>query len=330
MATTGFTAELERFGPRQPPGALPSLVESQAYCRRLATTHYENFPVVSWLVPRSLYQHFCNVYAYCRWADDLGDETGDRDRALELLAWWRGELAACYAGRATHPVFVALGETIARFAIPRAPFDDLISAFEQDQRVTQYDTFDQLLDYCRQSANPVGRLVLYLCDQAREPNFDWADSICTGLQLANFWQDVARDFDIGRVYLPREDRERFGYTPEALHERVTNPQFVALLEFEVQRARSLLRPWREPHAPELACLPLRLQAVVELFARGGEEILDRIAAIGYRVWDSRPVVTKLAVARLFAGCVGRAIRRRLQRSHPNPATPDDHPGPKHS
>ncbi|MFN7768008.1 MAG: squalene synthase HpnC, partial [Planctomycetaceae bacterium] len=204
-----FELELTRWGPNSTAG-VPSLADSKGYCRFLATGHYENFPVVSLLLPRSLHQHFYNVYAYCRWSDDLGDETGDPQRALALLQWWRGELDACYAGQSRHPVFVALSETIREFDIPRQPLVDLISAFEQDQTVREYETYPQLLDYCRRSADPVGRLVLALCRRATAENFIWSDSICTGLQLANFWQDVARDFDIGRIYLPREDRERFG------------------------------------------------------------------------------------------------------------------------
>lgn len=305
-----FAEELSIWGPEHAPAA-PTQGEAERYCRRLATTHYENFPVVTWLLPRKLHQHFFNIYAYCRWADDLGDEVGDRERSLALLGWWREQLRECYAGRAGHPVFVALGPTIREFGIPIEPFDDLISAFEQDQRIQEYETFDQLFDYCRRSANPVGRLVLYLCRQATEDNFQWADSICTGLQLANFWQDVARDLDIGRVYLPAEDCVRFGYSREDLHRRVTNEAFLELMRFEVDRARRLLRPWRDRSLPELKPFLFRVQVDLELFARGGEAILDKIEAIGYRVWDRRPVVTKVDVARLFFSCLWRALRRKL-------------------
>ena len=181
------------WGPRATHCPPPTPAEAAAYCRRLATTHYENFPVVSWLLPRRMHQHFYNIYAYCRWADDLGDEVGDVAQSLELLGWWREELTSCFEDRPRHPVFVALGPTIHEFGIPVEPFGDLISAFEQDQSVHEYETFEQLTDYCRRSANPVGRLVLYLCRQATSENFVWSDSICTGLQLANFWQDVARE-----------------------------------------------------------------------------------------------------------------------------------------
>jgi squalene synthase HpnC len=310
--TTTFAQELSHWGPETAARATPSLKDAQRYCRRLAQTHYENFPVVTWLLPRKLHQHFYNVYAYCRWSDDLADETAQGAQALALLAWWREQLAECIAGRATHPVFVALGPTICEFGIPPGPFEDLISAFEQDQRVKEYDTFEHLRDYCRRSADPVGRLVLYLCRQATEENFRWSDSICTGLQLANFWQDVARDFNIGRIYLPGEDRQRFGYSADDLAARATNPAFLELMQFEVARARAYLNPWKDQSCPELAPFPLRLQVDIELFARGGEKILDRIAAIGYRVWDARPVVTKGDVGGLLLSCLGRAVVRKLR------------------
>lgn len=304
-----FEVELTRWGPGSS-APRPSLADSQAYCRYLATGHYENFPVVSLLLPRPLHQHFYNVYAYCRWSDDLGDETGEPQRALELLGWWRGELEACYTGQTRHPVFVALAETIREFDIPRQPLFDLISAFEQDQTVREYETYSQLLDYCRRSADPVGRLVLALCRRATPENFIWSDSICTGLQLANFWQDVARDFDIGRIYLPQEDRERFGYTRELYNRRETNGQFVELMRFEVDRARHLLAPWKGGREPELAQFPFRVQVDLELFARGGERILDRIAAIGYRVWEKRPTVGRWDAAALLVKCLAHALVRR--------------------
>ena len=308
MPTT-FDDELTRWGPGVVRDRVPSLTDAQGYCRRLATTHYENFPVVSFFLPRRLHQHFYNVYAYCRWADDLGDEIHNPARSLELLSWWRDELAACYAGQPRHPVFVALEPTIREFDIPQQPFADLVSAFEQDQTVHEYETFDQLVDYCRRSANPVGRLVLFLCRQAGEQNFRWSDSICTGLQLANFWQDVARDLDIGRIYLPQEDLRQYGYSRDELRQRVTNDAFIELMKFEVARARQWLAPWQDKSLPELAPFPLRLQVDIELFARGGERILDRIAEIGYRVWHQRPVVTKKDVAGLFLSCLGRALKR---------------------
>ena len=306
-----FAAELKAWGPGGSQKKIPSTSEAFAYCRNLATTHYENFPVVSWLLPKRLHQHFYNIYAYCRWSDDLGDEVGDRGRSLELLSWWRGELTACYAGENRHPVFVALESTIREFAIPSEPFTDLVSAFEQDQHTLQYETFELLLDYCRRSANPVGRLVLYLCQEAKPGNFRWSDSICTGLQLANFWQDVRRDLSIGRIYLPQEDLKRFSCTMGDLESGVENAGFLELMKFEVDRARQFLAPWSNPQAPELAPLDYRVQVDIELFAAGGKRILDRIEKIGYRVLAQRPVVSKRDVVGLFVGCAMRSAIRKM-------------------
>ncbi|MDX1969314.1 MAG: squalene synthase HpnC [Planctomycetaceae bacterium] len=310
---TPFLAELQTWGPEHVvTGDGLSLPEAEAYCRRLATSHYENFPLVSWLLPRELHQHFYNVYAYCRWADDLGDEVGDRARSLELLSWWRGELDRCYAGEASHPVFVALRTTIAQFVIPRQPFADLISAFEQDQHVREYDTFDQLRDYCRRSADPVGRIVLHLGRQFNEQHAAWSDSICTGLQLANFWQDVARDYDIGRIYLPREDYERFGYSRADFDRRSESPAFRDLMRFQVDRARD----WLQAGLPLIERLPGRLQVDIDLFARGGLKILQRIEGLDYRVWRQRPKVTKIDAAGLLLRALYRAWNRRLWGGRP--------------
>lgn len=315
-----FTDDLQLYGPSaDSAGKRVDEIEAEGYCRRLATSHYENFPLVSLLLPKELHQHFYNVYAYCRWADDLGDEIGDPAESLELLAWWRGELLACYAGRVNHPVFVALKRTIDEFSIPIGPFLDLISAFEQDQTVTEYETFDQLRDYCRRSADPVGRLVLYLCRSYSDENAHLSDSICTGLQLANFWQDVARDYDIGRIYLPKEDRERFCYRTADLIAHVINPEFVELMRFEVTRARQFLLNG----LPLVERLPGRLQVDIDLFARGGLRILDRIESIGFRVWETRPKVSKLDAVKLLCGALWRKLGRQFAyglRQESNPSS----------
>lgn len=306
---SSVVAELERWGPEAARRAV-TLAEAEEYTRRLATTHYENFPVVTWLLPRALHQHFYNVYAFCRWADDLGDEVEGGDESLRLLAWWRDELAACYAGEPRHPVFVALRPTVERFRIPVEPFEDLISAFEQDQRVSEYETFDQLRDYCRRSADPVGRIVLYLCERVSDRNFRWSDSICTGLQLANMWQDVARDDDIGRIYVPREDRKRFGYEADAWKKREINEAFVELMRFQVDRAKQLLIDGL-PLADEM---PGRLKVDIELFAQGGLAILSKIERIGYRVWERRPKLSKGDFARLTAQVLWRRATSIFRRS----------------
>ncbi len=297
-----FALELARFGPhgvRAPVG----LAVARAYCSRLARAHYENFTVASLLLPRRLLRHFHSVYAYCRWADDLADEAGGGAQALALLRWWREELGRCYQGTPRHPVMVALHETVERFRIPPQPFLDLLFAFEQDQLVKRYQTFEQLLGYCRYSANPVGHLVLYLCEAYDASRAALADSVCTGLQLANFWQDVARDFDIGRVYLPEEDRQRFGYTEADLESRRCTPAFVELLRYEVDRTRDLF--YRG--LPLLERVPPDVRLDIELFIRGGLAILRKIERCRYNVWAARPVLAKWEKAALLTGALVRRL-----------------------
>ncbi len=307
-----FHDHLRRFGPDATERL--RLDEARAYCAELAASHYENFHVVSLLTPRALRPHFAAIYAFCRWSDDLGDEVGDRPRARELLAWWRGELRALYDGHARHPVMMALSETIAEFGIPIDPFEALISAFEQDQDLTDYDTYDQLLDYCTRSADPVGHLVLYLGRSYNDENARLSNLTCTGLQLANHWQDVARDLtSIDRIYLPREDRQRFGVTDQDLRALRFTPEFAALMRFEVDRARDLLqRGW-----PLVNRMPRALAVDVDLFTRGGLAILDRIERQKYDVLSLRPRIGKLAKAVLF----GRALLGHLGLKTPTPTSP---------
>ena len=292
-----FLDDLRQFGPDA--SAQVALEDARAYCARLTAAHYENFSVVTWLTPRALRPALQSIYAFCRWSDDLGDEVGDRDRARSLLSWWRGELRGLYQGHTRHPVMVALKETIREFAIPIEPFEALISAFEQDQTVTDYATYAQLLDYCTRSADPVGHLVLYLARSYNEDNARLSDLTCTGLQLANFWQDVARDHAIGRIYLPREDRERFGVTEADLAARRFIPGFAALLRFEVDRARDLLLRGQAL----VSRMPRTLAVDVDLFSRGGLAVLDRIAAQGFDVLTARPTLSKQTKATLL----GRAL-----------------------
>jgi squalene synthase HpnC len=302
----GFAAELARLGPEAPPRPF-SLAGARSYCARLTRTHYENFSVASLLLPRRLLPHFHAVYAYCRWADDLADEAGGGARALALLRWWREELLRCYGGEPTHPVMLALRPTIRRFAIPPRPFLDLLVAFEQDQAVKEYQTYEQLLGYCRYSANPVGHLVLYLCECYDAERAGLADHICTALQLANFWQDVARDLDIGRIYLPEEDRQRFGVTEADLHARRCTPGFLELMRFEVERARELFHRG----TPLMGRLPADVRPDIELFQRGGLAILRKIERDGYDVLSRRPALAKWEKAALLGGALWRRVRGAL-------------------
>jgi squalene synthase HpnC len=301
-----FLAELDKYGPERSYAAIDA-ARAQAYCAYLARSHYENFSVASLLLPRRLLRHFHAVYAYCRWSDDLADEAGGGTEALKLLGWWRGELMRCYDGEPRHPVMVALQRTIREFHIPPTPFLDLLSAFEQDQLIKRYQTYNQLVGYCRNSANPVGHLVLYLAEAHNAERAALADHICTALQLTNFWQDVARDYEIGRVYLPEEDRRQFGYTEEDLAARRFTPAFAQLMRFEVDRARDLF--YRG--IPLVEQVPASIRADVELFIQGGLGILRKIEQIGYNVWERRPVLAKWEKGMLLASALWRRMRTRL-------------------
>jgi squalene synthase HpnC len=283
------------------PETAPSLAEARAYCERLAKTHYENFSVATWFLPAKLRQHFYNVYAYCRISDDLSDEVGNPQQSLELLDQWEGELNACYAGQPRHPVFVALQETLKQFGIPKHEFSDLLIAFRQDQTVTRFDTFQDILGYCRYSANPVGHLVLYLCGYSDAERQQLSDYTCTALQLANFWQDVAVDYGKGRIYLPLEGMGRYGVSEDDIAQRRATPQFIALMKSEVARARE----WFERGLPLVKKVSKELALDIELFSRGGQEILNAIERQGFDVLSRRPVISKrrklLLVARAAAG-----------------------------
>jgi squalene synthase HpnC len=301
------------------PEVAPSLDESRAFCKQLAESHYENFQVVSWFLPKALRPHFHAIYAYCRISDDLSDEVGSPHAALALLGIWGDELDACYEGNARHPVFVALAETIRECSIPKEPFADLLTAFRQDQTVTRYTTMEDVLGYCRYSANPVGRLVLYACGEANgedvEEKFRLSDLTCTALQLANFWQDVREDYARGRVYIPQRDMEVFHVSESTLAEGIVTDQFRGLMRTEVSYARDLF----EEGLPLIGMVNRELAVDLDLFSRGGLEILRAIEDRGYDVLSARPAISKnrklgLALravsARLLPfGGLGRGARR---------------------
>jgi squalene synthase HpnC len=283
------------------PDVAPSLAESCTYCERLAKSHYENFSVATWFLPAKLRQHFYNVYSYCRISDDLGDEVGNAQQSLELLDQWEAELNACYAGSPRHPVFVALAETIRQFGIPRHEFSDLLIAFRRDQTITRFETFNDILEYCKYSANPVGHLVLYLGGYSDGERQKLSDYTCTALQLANFWQDVTVDYLKGRIYLPLEDLRRFGVSEQQIADRKITAQFIELMKFEVQRARE----WFDRGLPLVKLVDKDLAIDLELFSRGGLEILNAIEAQGFDVLHARPVISRprklWLVARAAAG-----------------------------
>jgi squalene synthase HpnC len=279
-----------------------SPAEAQRYTRWLATHHYENFNVVSWLLPRRLHQHFYNVYAYCRWSDDLGDEVPDRARALQLLAAWEEELRLIYEpGRASaHPVLIALQETIRAKDIPVRPFTDLLRAFRQDQVVDRYTTWGDLLGYCVYSANPVGRLVLYLCGYRDEERQRLSDFTCTALQLANFWQDVSRDLEKGRVYIPLDALAVHGLGVADITARRFDDRYVRLMKSLIARTRELFAAG----LPLAQRVDASLRVDIELFSRGGLAVLEAIERSGYNTLDRRPSLTKRTQFRLLARALG--------------------------
>jgi len=301
-----LAAELAQFGPQAPARTIP-LDEARAYCRRLAQTHYENFTVVSWLFPRRLHQHLANVYAYCRWADDLADETADlgtsqrafptaQAESLRLLDWWESLLDAMYAGQMQHPVFVALAETVREFGLSRQPLADLLVAFRRDQVQTRYESLANLLTYCEKSANPVGRIVLALGRALDGTTEQQSDSICTALQLANFWQDVRRDYERGRIYVPQQACREHGWDEARFAAGRCDDDF-----------RELLRPLVADAEVRFAAgdslagrVPGELQLPVRLYIAGGRTVLAAIRRQRYDVWSSRPTVGRLSKLALLA------------------------------
>lgn len=303
-AATGWAALPAEYAIPDKP---PSLEEARAYCERLAKSHYENFSVATWFLPRKLRPHFYSIYAYCRISDDLGDEVGDPRQSLALLDQWEDELDACYAGTPRHPVFVALRPTILACEIPRDPFANLLKAFRQDQTVTRYPTFEDLLGYCVNSANPVGRLVLYACGYSDPERQQLSDYTCTALQLANFWQDVSVDHAKGRIYLPLEDLQRHGVSESEVAQRMFSPAFRELMRFEVNRARDWFRRGR----PLIDRVDRELAIDLELFSRGGEEILNCIERQDFDVLRARPAISKSRKLSLVASAAAKSLWSKL-------------------
>ena len=296
-----------------------SVEEASRYTRRLATHHYENFNVVSWLLPRRLHQHFYNVYAYCRWSDDLGDEIKSPARALELLNAWENELRAAYAGSPSHPVFIALWPTIRACEIPMEPFVDLLTAFRQDQTLRRYPTWESVLGYCRYSANPVGRLVLYLCGYRDPGRQAYSDATCTALQLANFWQDVDRDLEKGRIYIPLDVLAKHGLYESDLVKRQFDSRYVLVMKELIARTRALFAAG----APLVNLVNPELRVDLELFTRGGLAVLDGIEAIGYDTLHQRPTVGRGSRARLLGLALAGRVRNWIHPRPPQPEKPAD-------
>src|SRR5271168_5313850 len=317
------TPELEIA--RNLPPANCALAEAERYTRRLATHHYENFNVVSWLLPRDLHQHFYNVYAYCRWSDDLGDEVADPTRALQLLDAWEDELRLIYTDGAgpEHPVLIALRETIRAKDIPQQPFCDLLRAFRQDQTVQRYASWDEVLDYCVYSANPVGRLVLYLCGYRDEARQKLSDFTCTALQLANFWQDVSRDLEKGRIYIPLEALAAHRLTDADIVGRRFDARYVALMKSLIARTRELFRAGQ----PLTQTVERFLRVDLEMFSSGGLAILDAIETSGYNTLEHRPSLSKWTRAKLLGKTLAVSVFTRGRNSRHAAANGDAESAP---
>jgi squalene synthase HpnC len=289
----------------------PTLAEAQAWCRELTKNHYENFHVATFFLPERVRPHFESIYAYCRVSDDLGDEVDDPAVATRLLNSWGSMLDECYDApeRSMHPVFVALHETIAACDLPRQLFHDLLIAFRMDQFKTEYETWDELLEYSHYSANPVGRLVLWVCGYRDEKIALLSDKVCTALQLANFWQDVVEDKERGRRYLPAESMIRFNVDEGQIEGRVFTPEFRGMIQDLVVRTRAMLHEGGviSKHVDR------ELAVTLNLFRKGGDAILDGIAAQDYDVLRGRPVVSKAKKLSLLGGSFIEKLRAGIKR-----------------
>ena len=289
----------------------PSLEEAKAWCGELTRTHYENFHVATVFLPKKVRPHFESIYAYCRVADDLGDEVADPAVATRLLDAWDSMLDECYDApeRSMHPVFVALRPTIEQCNLPRQLFHDLLIAFRMDQVKTEYETWDELLEYSHYSANPVGRLVLLVCGYRDEKIALLSDKVCTALQLANFWQDVVEDKERGRRYLPAESMMRFGVEEGQIEGRVFTLEFAAMVQDLVTRTRTMLAEGGEI----VRYVDRDLAVTLNLFRKGGDAILDGIVAQDYDTLRGRPVVSKAKKLRLLGGALLEKLRAGMSR-----------------
>ncbi len=288
------------------PNARPTLAQAQAWCRHLATTHYENFHVATWFLPKRVRPYFESIYAFSRVADDLGDEVADTATALRLLGAWRAMLAECYAWpeASLHPVFVALRQTIEETGAPEQLFADLIAAFEKDQSVTHHESLESLIQYSKYSANPVGRLVLWVSGYQDEERASLSDKVCTALQLANFWQDVVEDWERGRRYLPADAMERFGVTDEEIAARRFTPEFRAMMAYLVSYAGEMM----DDGARLLSTVDAELAVTLQLFVAGGRAALGGVSAQGFDVLKRRPSVSKAVKVWMLAGALfGKAV-----------------------
>ncbi|MBD3267291.1 squalene synthase HpnC, partial [bacterium] len=293
-----------------PTGAKWTVEEAYAFCRQLTVSHYENFPVGSMLLPKKVRPHVYAIYAFARVSDDFADEAvyQTKEQRLHLLADWQNKLEECYRGRADHPVFIALADTVKKIDLPIELFSDLLTAFKRDVTVNRYQTFDEVINaYCRYSANPVGRLILYLFDYRDEERHRLSDHICTALQLTNFWQDVAIDLQKNRVYIPLEDMQQAGYTVEELFQHVYDERYCGIMQNLVKKTWDLF----EQGYPLLESVRFPLNAELRFTWLGGVAILSRTLEYKYNVFANRPKLSKWDFLKL--GSTSFLPIRRLKR-----------------
>lgn len=276
-----------------------SVDASFRYCEQLARGHYENFPVGSVLVPSNRRKHVYSIYAFARTADDFADEGYEADISVETrmarLEEWQKKLQDSYRGVADDPIFIALSETIRELRLPVALFEDLLSAFKQDVTKTRYRDFDEVLDYCSRSANPVGRLILLLFDYRDEKLHRMSDDVCTGLQLANFWQDVSIDIRKDRIYLPADEMAHYDVTEDDLRSGRFTERYASLMKYQVERTHEIFNRGRM--LPKL--VSGRLAIELRLTWLGGMRVLERIEEQGYDTLRSKPMITFLDKIRLI-------------------------------
>ena len=275
------------------------------YCEDIAKGHYENFPVASLLLPKDKRKYVYAIYAFARAADDFADEEGIEGGApkrVALLDEWNQKLKDCYNGKAYDPIFIALGKTVQDCRIPIKPQEDLLSAFKQDVVKSRYNTFDEVLDYCTRSANPVGRLVLMIFGCHDDEFFKYSDKICTALQLTNFWQDVEVDLRKDRIYLPEEDIKQFGYSYRQLEMKQDNENFRVLMKYEAERTQAIFDEGKKLIEMTAGNADTKkLSKELKLTWLGGTTILAKIKEIDYNVLNQRPTISGFDKLRIFLG-----------------------------
>ncbi len=267
------------------------LNSSFKYCEEIARSHYENFPVASFFIPKEKRKYIFSIYAFARAADDFADEPGIRSKEdrLNLLDEWNQKLTDCYNGKTYDPIFIALNKTINDNKIPIEPLENLLKAFKQDVVKSRYENFGEVLDYCSNSANPIGRLMLMIFGEQDENMFRLSDNICTALQLTNFWQDVSIDLEKDRIYIPLEDMKHFGYSEEELKKRIQTANFKKLLKYKIEETQKLFDKGKELIALTKKQDKLKkLSKQLILTWYGGTEILNKIIKNDYDVFNKSP------------------------------------------